>query len=224
MLGKRSLLCLDEPSSGMDPQARQELRGQIEAYARSGRSVLLTSHAMDECQDLCTRLGVMVNGRFVCLGTPAQLRLKFGKGYTISLKCIPDDDATLAAVDSNVDDGSGGGGGKGSATALRQMAIARLFPGAVIREEHSGYLNYTVPLTHMPPLEVAFAGLEQLRRDGAVEDYELSRTTLEDIFCQFARQQRELGADDTVDAIDGAPGSARNGGDIDSGDDVPLLE
>lgn len=161
----------------MDPQARRELRVQIQSYAQEGRSVLLTSHAMDECQDLCTTLGVMVNGRFVCLGSPAHLRLKFGRGYTILLKC-------------------------GSKVAAAKNGVAQLFADAVLTEEHSRYLNYAVPLDAMPSLQTAFAGLEQLRAAGAVEDYELSRTTLEDIFCQFARKQREC---------DGVEGDAANG-------------
>jgi hypothetical protein len=76
-------------------------------------------------------------------------------------------------------------------------------------------LNYTVPLERMPSLEAAFAGLEELRIEGVIEDYEVSRTTLEDIFCQFARVQREEGSDAAVPTTErgrrgsGGPGLGR---------------
>lgn len=188
----------------MDPQARRELRVQIQTYAQQGRSVLLTSHAMDECQDLCTKLGVMVNGKFVCLGSPAHLRLKFGRGYTILLKCGNGDaaaePAAAAAAEAEVGLGLGLGlGTTNKASPAVAAAVQRLFPGAELTEEHCGYLSYAVPLDAMPPLQSAFDGLEKLRTDGAVEDYELSRTTLEDIFCQFARKQRDNAAEEDVD-------------------------
>jgi ABC-type Na+ transport system ATPase subunit NatA len=73
MFGDRPLLCLDEPSSGMDPQARRELRVQIQAYAKAGRAVLLTSHAMDECT--CSFFDRNPNSRMPLSFTPL-LRLK----------------------------------------------------------------------------------------------------------------------------------------------------
>lgn len=47
---------------------------------------MLTSHSMDECEALCTRLAIMVNGEFKCLGSVQHLKNKFSKGYTLSIK------------------------------------------------------------------------------------------------------------------------------------------
>lgn len=47
---------------------------------RAGRGVVLTSHSMEECEALCSRLTIMVNGRFQCLGTPQHLKIKFSEG------------------------------------------------------------------------------------------------------------------------------------------------
>ena len=53
---------------------------------RGGQSVVLTSHSMEECEALCTRLGIMVNGRFQCLGSAQHLKNRFGSGKFFVLK------------------------------------------------------------------------------------------------------------------------------------------
>ncbi len=64
----------DEPSSGMDPRARRSLWEAVLKAVRDSQSVLLTSHSMEECQVLCTRLAIMVNGTLKCLGSPQHLK------------------------------------------------------------------------------------------------------------------------------------------------------
>uniref|UniRef100_A0A3B5MBA0 ATPase AAA-type core domain-containing protein n=1 Tax=Xiphophorus couchianus TaxID=32473 RepID=A0A3B5MBA0_9TELE len=64
-----SCVLQDEPTTGMDPKARRFLWNLILDIIKTGRSVVLTSHSMEECEALCTRLGIMVNGRFKCLGS-----------------------------------------------------------------------------------------------------------------------------------------------------------
>lgn len=58
----------------MDPGARRFLWNSLLAVVRAGGSVVLTSHSMEECEALCTRLAVVVNGRFRCLGSPQRLK------------------------------------------------------------------------------------------------------------------------------------------------------
>ena len=84
------LCCWDGASLPLqDPRARRFLWSQISDVVRAGRSVVLTSHAMDECQALCQRLAIMVHGEFKCIGTPQHLKSKFGDGYTLSIKvCV----------------------------------------------------------------------------------------------------------------------------------------
>lgn len=71
---------------GMDPGARRQLWDMICKVRKSGKSIMLTSHSMDECEALCTRLAIMVNGEFKCLGSVQHLKNKFSKGYTLSVK------------------------------------------------------------------------------------------------------------------------------------------
>ena len=68
----------DEPTTGMDPKARRFLWNCINSIVKSGRSVILTSHSMEECEALCGRLAIMVNGTFKCIGSIQHLKNRYG--------------------------------------------------------------------------------------------------------------------------------------------------
>lgn len=85
MVGEPKLLFLDEPSTGMDPGARHALWDAILKMQARGASIILTSHSMEECEALCSRLAIMVNGKFQCIGTVQRLRNLYGRGFTIEL-------------------------------------------------------------------------------------------------------------------------------------------
>ncbi|XP_074834153.1 phospholipid-transporting ATPase ABCA7 isoform X2 [Carettochelys insculpta] len=74
LLGAPPVIFLDEPTTGMDPRARRFLWNCILSVIKEGRSVVLTSHSMEECEALCTRMAIMVNGRFRCLGSVQHLK------------------------------------------------------------------------------------------------------------------------------------------------------
>ena len=92
-----SLLCnpqiilLDEPSTGMDPEARRFMWSIIHKTSKKGKksSVIMTTHSMDEAETLCKRMGIMVNGEFVCLGKASQIKDKYGYGYEIDIRIKP---------------------------------------------------------------------------------------------------------------------------------------
>ena len=86
-----ALLCdpkivyLDEPSTGMDPASRRFMWSII-AESMQSRAVVLTTHSMEEADALCTRIGIMVNGRLECLGSSQHLKSKFGKGCIVQMR------------------------------------------------------------------------------------------------------------------------------------------
>jgi ATP-binding cassette subfamily A (ABC1) protein 3 len=86
-IGRPKVVFLDEPTSGMDPAARRYLWTVIKKARDSGMTIVLTTHSMDECEALSTKLGIMVNGQFTCFGSVQHLKDKYGKGYTLILKC-----------------------------------------------------------------------------------------------------------------------------------------
>ncbi|KAG7261800.1 hypothetical protein CRUP_037406, partial [Coryphaenoides rupestris] len=96
LIGGPPVIFLDEPSTGMDPVARRLLWDAVTRTRESGKAIIITSHSMEECEALCTRLAVMVNGQFKCLGSPQHLKSKFGSGYTLLAKVRADGDSSTA--------------------------------------------------------------------------------------------------------------------------------
>jgi ABC-2 type transport system ATP-binding protein len=68
-----ALVLLDEPTAGLDPQGRRQLWDRIERFRREGRSILLTTHSMEEAQAVCDRVAIMDHGKILTVGTPAAL-------------------------------------------------------------------------------------------------------------------------------------------------------
>jgi energy-coupling factor transporter ATP-binding protein EcfA2 len=88
IMGKPRVVFLDEPSTGVDPVARRFMWDIISEICadEGGTTVILTTHNMEECEALCTRLGIMVGGYMRCLGSITHLRDRFGQGYQLELK------------------------------------------------------------------------------------------------------------------------------------------
>jgi ATP-binding cassette subfamily A (ABC1) protein 3 len=78
---------LDEPTTGVDPIARRSLFKMLKQLKNS--SILLTTHRMDEAESLCDKIAIMINGKFVCYGSPGHLKQKYGQGYEIIVKPSP---------------------------------------------------------------------------------------------------------------------------------------
>jgi len=78
LVGDPDFLFLDEPTTGLDPQARRQLWDLIERFKLSGRTILLTTHYMDEAERLCERVAIMDHGKTIALGTPRELIASIG--------------------------------------------------------------------------------------------------------------------------------------------------
>uniref|UniRef100_A0A3Q0SWA0 P-type phospholipid transporter n=1 Tax=Amphilophus citrinellus TaxID=61819 RepID=A0A3Q0SWA0_AMPCI len=168
MIGCPALVLLDEPTTGMDPLSRRFLWNSIMSVIQDKRAVVLTSHSMEECEALCTRLAIMVNGSFKCLGTIQHLKYKFGDGYIVTMKiraskpgCAPDLNPAEAFMEST-------------------------FPGCIQREKHYNTLQYKISSSSLARIfQMVLANKEKLK----IEDYSVSQTTLDQVFVNFAKQQ-----------------------------------
>ena len=102
LVGDPQLLFLDEPTTGLDPQSRRQLWDVIGAYKATGRTVMLTTHYMDEAERLCDRVAIVDAGRVIALGTPAELIAQLGGENVVDFSLLSEpeqlDEAQLAAL------------------------------------------------------------------------------------------------------------------------------
>nr|QBP34375.1 ATP-binding cassette sub-family A2 [Trichoplusia ni] len=180
-LGRTRLVFVDEPTTGVDPAAKRHVWRATRGVQRAGRGVVLTSHSMEECEALCSRLTIMVNGRFQCLGTPQHLKNKFSEGFTLTIKMKMEDDPETSSTNS----------GNVKVDLVKEY-VENNFKTPRIMEEYQGLLTY-----YLPDRTVAwsrmFGIMERAKRDLEIEDYSISQTTLEQIFLQFTKYQRQEG-------------------------------
>merc|ERR1712217_654794 len=82
------MVFLDEPSAGMDPVARRGMWSLIQNIAdkRKRSVVILTTHSMEEAEALCSRVAIQVDGCFRCLGTPQQIKSRYGQGLELNVR------------------------------------------------------------------------------------------------------------------------------------------
>jgi ABC-2 type transport system ATP-binding protein len=99
LVGDPELLFLDEPTTGLDPQSRHQTWEIVEALKARGRTVLLTTHYMEEAARLCDRVAIVDHGRVIALGTPAELIASLGAEHVIEFAVDTGMDAALPEAD-----------------------------------------------------------------------------------------------------------------------------
>jgi ABC-2 type transport system ATP-binding protein len=95
LVGDPELLLLDEPTTGLDPQSRRQLWDIIRELRGQGRTVLLTTHYMDEAERLCDRVAIVDHGKVIALGSPRELIVNLGGEHVIEF-AVEDGDGQLA--------------------------------------------------------------------------------------------------------------------------------
>jgi len=98
LVGDPELLFLDEPTTGLDPQARRHLWDLVDELKKAGRTIILTTHYMDEAERLCDRVGIMDHGKIIALGTPAELIASVGGEHVVEFALSEGPNLDLAAL------------------------------------------------------------------------------------------------------------------------------
>jgi ABC-2 type transport system ATP-binding protein len=98
LVGNPKILFLDEPTTGLDPQSRRQLWDIIRAFQRSGGTVLLTTHYMDEAERLCDRLAIVDYGQIIAEGTPANLIERLGGHHVVEFAVSGNSNGTALEV------------------------------------------------------------------------------------------------------------------------------
>jgi ABC-2 type transport system ATP-binding protein len=153
LVGDPDLLFLDEPTTGLDPQARRQVWELIAEFKSAGRTILLTTHYMEEAERLCDRVAIMDQGTVIAQGTPLELIASIGVSHLVEV--------------------SSGDGRPVDLAAVRAIAGVR-----DAREENGNIRVEAIELHRVLP-----ALLEELRREGIpLTELRTHSATLEDVF------------------------------------------
>ncbi|HKV50651.1 MAG TPA: ABC transporter ATP-binding protein [Gemmatimonadaceae bacterium] len=156
LVGDPDLLFLDEPTTGLDPQARRQLWDLIEQFRAAGRTIVLTTHYMDEAERLCDRVAIMDHGKVIALGTPREL-IRARRAEHVVTFTAPNagriDLPTLRAVDGVLDVRAEDGG--------YQLDVAELHRAvpALLSELTQRGIQMSELRTHSATLEDVFVSL-----------------------------------------------------------------
>ena len=159
LVGDPELLFLDEPTTGLDPQSRRGLWDLVEEFKATGRTVLLTTHYMDEAERLCDRVAIVDHGQVIALGTPRALVAGTGAEHVVHFS------------------------GAGGALAVDELRAA---PGVLAARavEHGYELHTAAAHEVLPPLLGDLA-----RRGLALTELRTHSPTLEDVFVSLTGRE-----------------------------------
>uniref|UniRef100_A0A4W5JNI2 ATP binding cassette subfamily A member 12 n=1 Tax=Hucho hucho TaxID=62062 RepID=A0A4W5JNI2_9TELE len=163
LVGHPNILLLDEPTSGMDPRSKRHLWKIISEEVKGKCAVVLTSHSMEECEALCTRLAIMVKGQFRCLGSLQHIKNRFGSGFTVKMY--------LAVSSCDVE--------------VITNFMQHHFPSTYLKDQHSSMVEYHVPVAPGGVADI-FDQLESNKTTLQIKHFSVSQTTLDEVFINFA--------------------------------------
>ena len=156
LVGEPELLFLDEPTTGLDPQSRRQLWELIGGFKATGRTVLITTHYMDEAERLCDRVAVVDHGRVIALGTPRELIASLGADQVVELTIEGDASglmARCAAIAGVLDVKQ-----EGDTLSLKVARLHETLPLILERLREAGAVVAELR-THAPTLEDVFVAL-----------------------------------------------------------------
>ena len=138
----------------------------------TNRAVILTTHSMEECEALCSRIGILVNGALKCVGPSQHLKTRFGRGFQVDISTGSNDSADA------------------------RNFLLEHFPDAEKLEDYAGKMKYKIlhrrhaasPDARQWKLKDIFALVEESKERLGISEYSVGQTTLEQVFIAFAKK------------------------------------
>ncbi|CAL8113628.1 unnamed protein product [Orchesella dallaii] len=194
LIGYPKVVFLDEPTAGMDPLGRRHVWAAITTRMREKHTcIVLTSHSLEECEVLCSRIAIMKSGRIQCLGSPQQLKHKFGDGFSIVVQIrtnrvdknkLERKLSTLSQLSSTSSISSV------EVSQSMQFVDSHLrshFPPSIeceLTSSHANYLHYHLKPTQKNTMSwsTLFRTMETVKDQIGISAYSISQISLEQVF------------------------------------------
>lgn len=200
LIGNPELMLLDEPSTGIDPISRRKMWNfiaKITAHSRRSetakRSVLLTTHSMEEAEALCHRIAIMDRGNLQCIGSAQHLKTKYGDvdGYRLFIKL---EDGAATQKKDNLKR-------RVLQNAAEQLAVNGKAPRIRLLDDDNATLTFSIrrgadhdhhgaAAEHLP-LGKLFGFIESIKSEFQILEYSIGQNTLEQVFMQLVRRRNK---------------------------------
>uniref|UniRef100_A0ACD6AH77 Uncharacterized protein n=1 Tax=Avena sativa TaxID=4498 RepID=A0ACD6AH77_AVESA len=164
LIGNPKVVYMDEPSTGLDTTSRNDLWNLIKR-AKKECTIILTTHSMEEAEELCDRVGIFVSGNFQCLGTPIELKARYGGTRILTITTAVEHEEEVARL------------------------ITELSPSATKIYGMSGTQKFELPKREVR-LDGVFGAVAAARGLFPVQGWGVADTTLEDVFIRVAKDAR----------------------------------
>ncbi|CAO2206632.1 unnamed protein product [Urochloa humidicola] len=165
LIGNPKVVYMDEPSTGLDSRSRNDL-WKIIKRAKKDCTIILTTHSMEEADELCDRIGIFINGNFHCIGTPKELKARYGSTRILTITTSPMHEAAV------------------------EQLVSWLSPGYTRIYSMSGTQKFALP--QKVGLGRVFGAVEMARHAFPVLGWGVADATLEDVFVRVAKEARSL--------------------------------
>ncbi|CAH9126171.1 unnamed protein product [Cuscuta epithymum] len=162
LIGDPKVVYMDEPSTGLDPASRNNLWNVVKR-AKQDRTIILTTHSMEEAEHVCDRLGIFVDGSLQCIGNPKELKARYGGSYVLTMTTSSEHE------DAEV-----------------ERMVHSLSPNAHKIYQISGTRKFELP-KHEISIADVFRAIQNAKRSFTIHAWGLADTTLEDVFIKVAR-------------------------------------
>lgn len=151
----------------MDPKARRKLWNSLNKIRNEGKSLILTTHSMDEIEALSTKVGIMVKGELKCIGSLQHIKSNYGDGFTLLLKLTLKPDEIEQKLVEFIE------------------FISKKFPKIELKENRNGFLSFHYKNNSIQSFSNIFKIIENSKEKYSIEYYSVTQTNLEQIFLNF---------------------------------------
>ncbi|GFY39409.1 ATP-binding cassette sub-family A member 2 [Trichonephila inaurata madagascariensis] len=205
-VGGSKVVILDEPTSSVDPVARRKIWDLILSY-KKGRTILFTTHHLDEADILSDRVAILHKGRMLCCGSPLELKGRFGSGYRLNL---------LSCAEKSEQEEHDSGRASSIAEYEEPVnmdcdgvmeCIQTYVPDATLLENDDSHLVVSLPAEPLTtkPLSTFFCHLEKCLHLWGFQSCSLSSATLEEVFLTLCRLEDAKAAHNSDKCSDISP-------------------
>ncbi|EGR27806.1 hypothetical protein IMG5_188760 [Ichthyophthirius multifiliis] len=169
LIGGPDIQFFDEPSTGVDPIARRFLWNTLNMGIKLRNSAIcMTTHTMEEAESLCNKIGILINGQFYTIGTPQQLRSKYGQGYTITFNIEKQNNEKVKKI-------------------LEDVFIKVV----QVHDKREDYTAFQIDDNVFSFFKAFNVCEEVIKKQGLIKDFSINQSSLESVFFYFSKQQKQ---------------------------------